>query len=315
MVEGYTGRPGSGKTSTMVARAWKAKERGRRILANIPLVDNRKRRTREYWFFGRLSISPADERTYGKPWSDGLVTSIEEIIHADNALILLDEVHMWLGSDAWKSIGFEVRQFLAQQRKEGVDIWWTAQSAGRVFNVIRELTATSWSCQRYGPLTQLIGTDPETKEAMGKRWLMQSPEVWALYNTTFKVGDGRGTAGTLGTNERYARQEAARDDAPGGAPRRLPAYAVLDRAEELGGRVVYGHSSELRQWWQHHDLGRPVAVSPLARSAEAAPAAGAGQVAALDPDRERVYWELFLRDLSAKSNPVAGARDRVGVIG
>jgi hypothetical protein len=203
-VEGYSGRPGAGKTCTMVARAFAAKKRGRRVFANIPLVDNRLVAEREYFFFGNKSIVPANARTYGRSWSDGQLNSLAEVMELDNALILLDEVHLWVPSTEWKSIPLDFRMFLAQQRKDGIDIWWTAQHEARVFNVIRELTWILWRCERYGPVSYMRGKDPESGEDYGSRYVWMGPDVWGLYDTTFKVGDVDGhIVGRSGLTERY----------------------------------------------------------------------------------------------------------------
>ena len=207
MVEGFVGRPGAGKTLSMVHQAFRLKKLGKRkIYANIPLVDKRVRKTREYFFFGKVSVSPRSKTGYGSSWADGHVNAIEEILLLDNATILLDEVHMWMPSTDWGKIPFEVRLFLAQQRKEGIDIWWTAQAQARVFNVIRELTACLWRCQRYGGLSILRGCDPEDREDMGKRVMWIGPDTWNFYDTSYMVGsgDGKSRQAGVGRNQRYA---------------------------------------------------------------------------------------------------------------
>lgn len=207
MVEGYHGRPGAGKTAAMVAAAWALKKRGRAVFANIPLIDRREKASREFWFFGKLSIRPQDERTYGKPWADGFLTCLDDALKLDNALVLVDEVHMWMPSTAWQAIEFDVRRYLAQQRKWGLDIWWTAQSNAQVFNEIRRLTATLWSCERWGRLSVLKGSDPDNKADLGKKYLYLTPDIWNLYDTEYVVGDRKGeTAGTYGKNLRYHRE-------------------------------------------------------------------------------------------------------------
>jgi Zonular occludens toxin (Zot) len=189
VVEGYDGRPGAGKTCSMVWRAWQQHERfGREVYANIPLIDRR-----------------PESRTYGKSWGAGdRLRTLDEALKLDNCLILLDEVHVWAPSQEWQNIPPEMKIWLAQHRKNGLDIWWTAQSSARVYNVIRELTATCWSASRFGPLTILKGRDPETKEDLGKKYLLIRPEIYNLYDTAYMVGTRDGDGAGRGTALRYA---------------------------------------------------------------------------------------------------------------
>jgi hypothetical protein len=191
VVEGYTGRPGAGKTCSMVWAAWRLHKRGRRIRSNIPLEDRR-----------------PGSKTFGQEWTDGpRLRTLAEAMQEDNCLILLDEIHVWAPSQEWDKIPPEMKIWLAQHRKNGLDIWYTSQSSARVYNVIRELTATCWSAKRYGPLTVLEGIDPESKEKMGRRYQIISPQVYNLYDTAFMVGTADGRGAGRGQARRYGGEE------------------------------------------------------------------------------------------------------------
>lgn len=269
MIEGYEGRPGAGKTLTMVSRAFRLKERGRSVYSNIPLVDYRTTQRRRHFFFGEKYTTACNAETYGKPWTDGpVLQSLDETLSLDNALILLDEVHMWVGSDQWKEVPFEVRQMLAQQRKDGLDIWWTAQSNARVFNVIRELTATLWSCQRFGPMIVLLGRDPMTKESYGKRFVPVAANHYQLYNSWFKVGDGKGSEGTVGKSERLNLAVPDPNGLDLVEKRKPPVHAYMRRVQEQGGYVRYEHSHEARSWWFDKLSGKDPGPHPFLGGAE-----------------------------------------------
>lgn len=246
MICGYTGLFGGGKTLNMVRDAYHEKQRGRAVYANIPLPDWRIRRTRQYWFFGAYSVQPMCERTYGQSWADGYVEKLEDVLKLDNALVLLDEVHMWMHATEWRNVSFEVRRFIAQQRKFGVDLWWTAQRAAGVFNEMRELTTMIYECRRYGTLSLLDVVDPIAKARMGRKWRMIGPQYWELFESEFYVGNATGTqAGEKGHNARYDhfREAALRDRrAIERARQGMPPQAhetPLSRIEDLGGRVCY----------------------------------------------------------------------------
>lgn len=217
MVEGYVGRPGTGKTALCTWRAWHAKRAGKPVYANVPLIDTRVKRPRRYWGFGpRLQAVPVDPDGYGKMWADGMLKDLREVLALDNALVLLDEVHMWLPSTEWTSLPFEVRRYLAQQRKRGIDIWWTAQANARVLNVVRELTACLHQLRRLGPVIICDAEDPESKESYGRTYHLIGRHVWDLYNTEYEVGSADGEQeGRIGLNLRYEkqRQALAREDA------------------------------------------------------------------------------------------------------
>jgi hypothetical protein len=233
----------------MTAWAWALKRRGRRVFSNYPLIDKRKKRTKEYFFFGAVSVSPRSPGTYGESWADGRLKTMADVLEQDNALLLLDEVHLWLPSHEWQEIGFEVRQYLSLQRKDGVDIFWSAQSDTRVFKQVRELTATLWHCQRYGPWASLKGVDPESREDFGKKVIWMGPDIWDLYDTAYKVGSATGEGQGYGKSARYAPGEP---DAP-----ELVGEEV-NWLEQLAGKRLSLRCEQLGQvWYQPVD---PVAL-------------------------------------------------------
>jgi hypothetical protein len=277
MVQGFQGRPGAGKTAAMVAWAYKLKQQGREVFANVPLVDYRIGAKKRFFFFGQLAVGPANEETFGKPWA-GMINNIDEALTLDNALILLDEVHLWLPAQAWADIPFEVTSYLSQQRKNGLDIWYTAQNNGNVFNKLRQLTAILWSCARYGPWSVITGADPETKENYGRRVHWLHAGIWALYDTGYEVGQRDGAGGKRGANRRYqspeqaalAKLEAARLKAgvKGVAASNVAVSELVRREGVLLERAEFGG-----QVWYYF---RPVPVQDAEGQGPAAPAAVPG---------------------------------------
>jgi hypothetical protein len=198
MVYGYTGLPGSAKTLSVVAHLWQLKQKGRKVFANIPLIDRREKVTREYHFFGRYRVGPRNERTYGRSWGDGFLVSLDEMLRCRDGEILLDEVHTWAGAHAWQKIPDTVRSYLSMQRKDGVNVHWTAQDEQRVFNQIRELTGQMWDCQRYGPWSVQECMNLRKGKKMGKRVFTIGPQWWDLFMTAFVIGNKDGKGGRAG---------------------------------------------------------------------------------------------------------------------
>jgi len=123
MIRGYFGLPGSGKTYSMV-RDIQYEGRGKRIYSNFKIdVPNAK------------EIILLDKPIDLKKCHDGIV--------------LLDEAGLWLPSFIWKKIPEDLIWKLAQVRKAGLDLWYTAQNPARVVKVLRELTYESVYMEKW----------------------------------------------------------------------------------------------------------------------------------------------------------------------
>jgi hypothetical protein len=117
VITGITGRPGTGKTLYAVALMLDAKAKGRRCVANFHSRTN----SWEYM-----------------PW--------HEMKEVSNALVIIDEAHMWFGSRAWHKNTQDELSYFQQSRKEGLDLIWIAQHEARVDTGLREVTAYYKRC-------------------------------------------------------------------------------------------------------------------------------------------------------------------------
>lgn len=271
MVEGYDGRPGAGKTLTMISRAWKRKKMGKRVRANVPLIDYRVRKKRHH-FFGPKYTAACSVDTFGKSWADGpVLTTIEECIREDNCLILLDETHMWLPAVEWEKVGFETRRMLAQQRKNGLDFWWTAQNGSDVFNVVRNLTQTLNRVSRYGPYIIMDQCDPKTGTSFGRAYVTVHPSHFGLYDTYFEVGNGSDTAGRRGRNKRgenaLPKLVNARTGEVAYETKEPPVHAYYRRVEDEFGGARYVLDHQLVSWWDRVRLGQDAGPHPREQGA------------------------------------------------
>lgn len=266
MVEGATGLPGQGKTLGMVRRAWDAKtKQGRRIYSNIPLTDRRITERQQWFFFGpRLLVKSPN---YGESWADGKIGTLREVFDLDDAVVFLDEVHLWVGSHKWQEVPEEFRIYISQQRKDGVDIWWTAQGLARVHNHLRELTQYQYKCERWAGFVRMKRCDPnDPTQDYGTLWMPVSPVHYRLYDTRFKVGSADGSiAEGWGVNKKYELDELERayEEQEQARKKLPPAFAFLRREELPDGTVRYTRSAELVTWWVARDQGQDVGPSPL----------------------------------------------------
>jgi hypothetical protein len=202
MIKGVVGRGGSGKTFFTVNRLWRLFKAGRDIYSNTPLVDLR---VRWYRTPNGFQWIPVDCETFGKSWASGYIKTFEDIYALDNCEVFLDELGSWMPHRS-KAIAIpeEVRRFLAQDRREGVNIHWTHRTT-QVFPDVLANTAEITRCQRYAMFVVGQSFDPEDRaEKVGRRnVLMVSPHVYDLYQTLARVGNGSGEGFGLGGRKAY----------------------------------------------------------------------------------------------------------------
>lgn len=125
-VEGYLGLPGSGKSFTMGADAYNLRQRypGMPVFTNIPLN------------------LPGNGPIYE-------MNDWEDLVNAENGLVILDEVNLWMPARVWAKVPAALLWKLAQVRKSGLKVLWTAQSHKRVDTVLRELTFHTHVCKSF----------------------------------------------------------------------------------------------------------------------------------------------------------------------
>jgi hypothetical protein len=112
VIEGYIGRPGEGKTYTLVYRALKAHRRYETVYANFVV---------------------------GVP-NLQLLEGPEDLLEIGPGLVLIDEAHLWFPSRLSMKLPPSMLMKLSQTRKAGWDMWWTAQHESRVDRVLRDVT-------------------------------------------------------------------------------------------------------------------------------------------------------------------------------
>lgn len=168
MIEGYVGRPGSGKSYTLTARAIELARRGRPVFANYP-IDHE-----NCWTF-----------------------TPEQLLDLPPGVIVIDEAHLWFPARQSLKLPASWLAMLSQTRKNGWDLLWCAQHEARVDRVIRDVSSWQWLCsawlQRDGhPLFfKATSYEPEffrkPKRNMVTRWRLFDPVVANAYDTFAKM--------------------------------------------------------------------------------------------------------------------------------
>lgn len=123
MIRGYFGLPGSGKTYSMTRDACN-EVKGRIVYANYDVE------------------IPGAEKIIK-------LNRPEELINIRDGLCLVDEAGLWMPSFIWKRIPEQLIWQLAQVRKLGLDLFYTAQDPMRVVKVLREITFESIVTEKF----------------------------------------------------------------------------------------------------------------------------------------------------------------------
>lgn len=120
MIEGYVGRPGSGKTYTLTERAIQQARRGRQVFANYCIDEP------NCWQF-----RPSD------------------LLDLPPGVIVIDEAHLWFPARMALKLPPSWLAMLSQTRKNGWDLYWSAQHENRVDRVLRDVSNWMWLCDGW----------------------------------------------------------------------------------------------------------------------------------------------------------------------
>jgi len=126
MIVIFSGLPGSGKSYKLGQTAVEVLYRNRKQGLGRKLYSN-------------LQFSDEILAEFGEHivmWTD-----LRELVKVRDADILMDEVGVYFDSRLWAELGQEIRRFLAQHRKLGIEIYGTAQDFAQVDKAFRRLTS------------------------------------------------------------------------------------------------------------------------------------------------------------------------------
>lgn len=117
-IEGYVGRPGSGKTYTLTERALRERDKGKEVFANYPID-------------GCWTFTP------------------DQLLDLPPGLIVIDEAHLWFPARMSLKLPPSWLAMLSQTRKNGWDLLWSAQHETRVDRVMRDVSSWIWVCSAW----------------------------------------------------------------------------------------------------------------------------------------------------------------------
>lgn len=114
-IEGLIGRPGSGKSFELTARALEQADRDRLVFANY-YIDH----------------------------PNAYVFKPDQLMDLPPGLVVIDEAHLWFPARMSLKLPMSWLSGMSQTRKKGWDLLWAAQHETRVDKVIRDVTSWMW---------------------------------------------------------------------------------------------------------------------------------------------------------------------------
>lgn len=186
MIEGYIGRPGSGKTYTLTERVLRALDRGgREVFCNYAVEGA--------WLFGP-----------------------DDLLDLPPGLIVIDEAHLWFPARQALRLPPSWLAMVSQTRKNGWDILWAAQHENRVDRAVRDVSSWQWLCSAWFQsaghplLFKASSWEPEffrdPKRKMVTTWRLFSNRVAAAYDTFERIEVARHATSAT---DAYAKPRAA----------------------------------------------------------------------------------------------------------
>jgi len=177
MISIITGKPGTGKSYTLVVLTKQYLERGRDVFANFKIDErklNLKPRVRWGVRFANLfrKVKKPDTVPLGRLyyWRD-----LSEFHDISQAIIVMDEAQTYFSARRWKDMTAEDEIKFQQHRKDGIEIYAGVQNLDRCDKIIRELAAYAYEVRRIG---KLFIRKRYTPEEIGKAKRVSSEFTW-----------------------------------------------------------------------------------------------------------------------------------------
>jgi hypothetical protein len=129
MINIYVGKPGMGKTYSLVRLAYKLINEGRHVYSNFHIN------------FDNMPLKANHGEIFY--WQD-----ILDIVPIKEGEIIIDECQIYMNSRKWKDLPLPVQYKLQQHRKHGLNIHGAVQNVKRIDSVARELVNSIFECKK-----------------------------------------------------------------------------------------------------------------------------------------------------------------------
>lgn len=118
MIEGFIGRPGSGKSYFLTQKALREADRDRLVFTNWGVTHP------NVYFF-----------------------TPDQLLDLPPGLVMIDEAHLWFPARGSLKLPMSWLGGMSQTRKKGWDLIWATQHENRVDAVVKDVTAWFWKCE------------------------------------------------------------------------------------------------------------------------------------------------------------------------
>jgi len=181
MIVVFTGLPGSGKSlklaDTLVNLLYRNRKQYQRLCKlyvedpNNPIFwdedtqCNKPPRLRQLWTNLKFTKMVEDEFPIGEYihyWTD-----LRQLIPLRDVDIAIDEIATYFDARLWETLSLEMRRFLAQHRKFGVEIYGTAQDFAQTDKAFRRLTSHLFLLRKLIGSADISPTRPKPRYIWG----------------------------------------------------------------------------------------------------------------------------------------------------
>jgi len=156
MIVIFTGLPGSGKSLKLAKTATDILYRNRRTFQKYGLK-------RVLWTNLKMK-APVEEEFAGyiQYWTD-----LRQLTPLRDCDILIDEIATYFDARLWETLSLEMRRWLAQHRKFGIEIYGTSQDFAQVDKSFRRLTSDLLYLTKLFGSRDISATRPDPKFIWG----------------------------------------------------------------------------------------------------------------------------------------------------
>ena len=190
----WTGRPGTGKTYSLVRECIKLLNRGEIVYSNFKINWDGYKEKKTWWkkLLFKIGIK--------KEWKEYPASNLRGWTHLHewedmkNCYIACDEAHFYFNSRQWKNLSMEFMRKVAQHRKDGIHVIGTVQNIRRIDVIVRELVDFWYECSIFlGFVINVeydIDEDQQKKRPLSKKFFRMKKK-WAskTYDTLEKIGE------------------------------------------------------------------------------------------------------------------------------
>jgi len=156
MIAIFTGLPGAGKTLKLADTALKVLWRNKKL---------RKKGFPPRYLYSNIHFHPDVENEYPgqiRDWADPA-----ELVALRDADVLWDEIATHLDATQWQNMSLELKRWLQQHRKYGIEIYGTTQDFAQIDKSMRRLTSDLLLMSKLLGTRDISPTMPSVKYPLG----------------------------------------------------------------------------------------------------------------------------------------------------